>query len=496
MAEVRTIRIDPLTRLEGHGRVEMILDDQGELEHAWFQVPELRGFEKFCEGRPAEDMPQITSRICGVCPTAHHMASTKALDSLYNVEPPPAAQRIRELIYHAFFVEDHALHFFLLGGPDFIVGPRAPAADRNVVGVIGKLGADIGRRVIDMRRRLRDIIATAGGKAVHPVFGLPGGVARAIRPEEQERFRVVAADAVDFARFSLDAFHGLILDNPESAALLRSPDFTHRTHSMGLVDSDGFANFYDGAIRVVSSSGEERAKFSVGRYEEFIGEQTAPWSYMRFTYFKPIGWTGLEEGDHSGVYCVAPAGRLNVARGFTTPLAEAARLEYFQALGPAPVHYTLANHWARVIEMLYAAERLQQIADDPELCDRDIRTVPSETPYQGFGVVEAPRGTLIHHYQTDERGLIRRANLIVATQHNAARLAMSVERAARAYVKAGRVDDGILNMVELAVRAYDPCLGCATHALTGGHSVSIVVRDRRGAVLASLPGSEQKGVTS
>lgn len=487
MGERQILRIDPLTRLEGHGRVEMILDDRGEVENAWFQVPELRGFEKFCEGRPAEDMPQITSRICGVCPTAHHMASAKALDSLYGVEPPPAGRLIRELIYHAFFVEDHALHFYMLGGPDFIVGPRAPAAERNVLGVIGKLGKEAGLKVIEMRRKLREIISTAGGKAVHPVFGLPGGVARAIKPEEHERFHQIAEEAVDFALFSLEAFRDIVLNNPESLDLIRSAAFTHRTHSMGLVDQENRLNFYDGQLRVVSPSGGELAKFPVERYQEFIGEHTEPWSYMKFTYFKPAGWQGFSEGEDSGVYAVAPLARLNASAGFSTPLAERAREEYFRTLGPGPIHHTLANHWARLIEMLYAAERLQGIASLTELCDPEVRTVPSRKPGEGFGVVEAPRGVLIHHYATDPRGLIRRANLIVATQHNAARLAMSVREAARAFVKDGAVDSGIVNMVELAVRAYDPCLGCATHALPGSPSIRIEIRDRGGRLLASLP---------
>jgi F420-non-reducing hydrogenase large subunit len=489
MTEHRTVRIDPLTRLEGHGRVEMILDDRGELEHAWFQVPELRGFEKFCEGRPAEDMPQITSRICGVCPTAHHMASAKALDSLYSVEPPPAGRRIRELIYNAFFVEDHALHFYMLGGPDFIVGPRAPAAERNVLGVIGKLGKEAGLKVIEMRRKLREIISTAGGKAVHPVFGLPGGVARAIKPEEQARFIDVAREAVAFGLFSIEAFGDIVLNNRESLELIRSRTFTHRTHSMGLVDEQNRVNFYDGQLRVVSPAGGELAKFPINRYEEFIGERTEPWSYMKFTYFKPAGWHGFSEGDASGVYTVAPLARLNASEGFTTPLAQKAREAYFAALGPGPVHHTLANHWARLIEMLHAAERLREIAEHPELCDPDVRTIPTQTPSEGFGVVEAPRGVLIHHYATDERGLIRRANLIVATQHNAARLAMSVQEAARAFVKDGEIDDGMLNMVELAVRAYDPCLGCATHALPGSPTIRIDIRNRAGDLVASLPES-------
>ena len=230
MDSVRRITIEPITRLEGHGRIEVFLDAQGQVERAYFQVPELRGFEKFARGRPAEDMPQITSRICGVCPTAHHIASTKALDALYQVAPPPAARMIRELVYSTFFVEDHALHFYFLGGPDFVVGPQAPAAERNVLGVIAKVGIETGQKVIAMRRKLRELMALAAGKAAHPVFGLPGGVSKPLTAEDAARFRAVAGEAVDFACFTLELFEKIVPGNSEYVDLILSDAFTHRTY--------------------------------------------------------------------------------------------------------------------------------------------------------------------------------------------------------------------------------------------------------------------------
>ena len=254
--------------MEGHGKIEIFLDETGQVERAFFQVPELRGFEKFVQGRPAEEMPQITSRICGVCPTAHHMAATKALDHLYKVEPPPAAKKIRELIYSTFFIEDHALHFYFLGGPDFVVGPEAPAAERNVLGVIGKVGVETGKKVIAMRRRLRELMALAGGKAAHPVFGLPGGVAKHLTPEMQKQFQEVAADAVEFGKFTLQIFEDVVLKNSDYVHLVLSDAYTHRTYYMGMVDDRNRVNFYDGLIRVVSPEGKEWKKFSADQYLE------------------------------------------------------------------------------------------------------------------------------------------------------------------------------------------------------------------------------------
>jgi F420-non-reducing hydrogenase large subunit len=482
----RQVTIDPITRLEGHGKINIWLDEQGNVDHAYFQVPELRGFEKFAEGRRAEDMPQITSRICGVCPTAHHMASTKALDDLFKVEPPSAAKKIRELVYSAFFVEDHALHFYFLGGPDFVVGPTAPKAQRNILGVLGKVGLDVGKEVIGLRRQIRELIAIAGGKVIHPVLGLPGGVSKTLSSEDQQKFIAGAAHAVEFAKFSLQIFNDIVLKNPQYVEWILSDAYTHKTYYMGMVDEDNRVNFYDGLLRVVGPDGKESLKFKAQDYLKHVAEHVEPWSYIKFCYLKDVGWSGFTEGVQSGVYCVAPLARLNAAEGMATPLAQEAYEQYFDTLGGRPVHHTLANHWARLIELMYAAERLNELANDPEIIEHNVRNIPQKTPDEGFGVVEAPRGTLFHHYRTDSRGIITQANLIVATQNNAARIAMSVEKAARSLIKNGLVDDGILNMVEMAFRAYDPCHGCATHALPGQMPIKLVIYDSGGTILKEI----------
>jgi len=482
----RRITIDPITRLEGHGKIDVFLDEAGEVERAYFQVPELRGFEKFAQGRPAEDMPQITSRICGVCPTAHHMASAKTLDDLYKVDPPPAAKKIRELVYSVFTTEDHALHFYFLGAPDFVVGPEAPAAERNILGVLGKVGLDVGKQVIAMRRRLRELIALAGGKVIHPVLGLPGGVAKRFTPEMQKQFQEVAADAVEFGKFTLQVFEDVVLKNSDYVNLIVSDTYTHRTYYMGLVDEKNRVNFYDGMLRVVTPEGKEFRKFRAQDYLDIVAEHVEPWSYVKFCYLKPVGWKGFTDGAESGIYSVAPLARLNAADGMATPIAQQAYEKFFSVLGGKPVHHTLANHWARVIEMVYAAERMKELADDPEILDPNVRTLPTEKPKEGIGVVEAPRGTLFHHYQTDERGVITMANLIVATQNNAARIAMSVDKAAKGLISKGNVPEGVLNKVEMAFRAYDPCHGCASHSLPGSMPLVLRVYNHRGEPVAVL----------
>ncbi len=487
MAEsIRRITIDPITRLEGHGKIDILLDERGEVERAFFQIPELRGFEKFAVGRPVEEMPQITSRICGVCPTAHHMAATKALDALYQVTPPPAGRKIRELVYNAFMVEDHALHIYYLGGPDFIVGPKAPPAERNVLGVIAKVGLEAGRRVIGTRRRLRNLISLIGGKVTHPVLGLPGGVAKRLTADDQAEAIAAADEAVEFGKFTLSVFEQVVLGNQEYVDLVLSDTYTHRTLCMGMVDERNRVNFYDGRLRVVGPDGVERAKFESAQYLDYVAEHVEPWSYVKFAYFKPAGWKGFVEGNDTGVYSVAPLARLNVADGMATPVAQAAYEQYVSTLGGKPVHHSLANHWARVVELIYAAERMRELAGDPEIVSPNVRTLPTKTPSEGVGIVEAPRGTLIHHFRTDERGIVTKANLIVATQNNTARMTMGVEKAAKSLIKGGEVPEGILNMVEMAFRAYDPCHGCASHSLPGSMPLAVRVFDRTGAVRETI----------
>lgn len=478
----KEIVIDPITRLEGHGKIVIVLNDKGDCVRAFMQVPELRGFEKFAEGRHAEDMPQITSRICGVCPTAHHMASTKALDDLYKVEPPVAAKKIRELFYNLFMLEDHALHVYILGGPDFIVGPDAPKEERNVIGVIKKVGTEVGLKVIGMRKSIRQMMEKIGGKTIHPVFGVPGGISKPLNEDIVKELKALGEQAVEFAQFTLKVFKDIVLSNDKYLKLITSDAYTHRTYYMGLVDSKDRVNFYDGMIRVVDPNGKEFAKFDVHDYLEHIAEHVEPWTYMTFPYLRKIGWKGFVDGEQSGIYAVAPLARLNAAEGMATPLAQEAYEEMFEMLSK-PAHHTLAMHWARVIEMIQAAECIKELANDPDILDQDVRNVPTEKPSVGIGVVEAPRGTLIHHYETDERGVIRRANLLVATQHNIGRISLSIDKAARSLIKGGVVNDGLLNMVEMAFRAYDPCNACGTHTLPGSSPLPIYIYSESGELL-------------
>ena len=482
----KRITIDPITRLEGHGKIEIFLDDKGNVANAYFQVPELRGFEKFCEGRMAEEMPRITPKICGVCPTTHHMASTKALDALFHVDPPRPAKLIREFINSAFMAEDHALHFYFLGGPDFVVGPTAPAAERNILGVVAKVGLEIGGQVIDMRKRLRNVITTLGGRVIHPVCGLPGGVSRGLTEENREEFRKTAADAVEFAKFSLSIFEDVVLKNKTYVDIIVGDVYKHETYYMGLVDKNNKVNLYDGDVRVVTPTGEEFAKFAPKDYASHISEHVESWSYIKFPFLKNVGWHGFTDGPESGIYRVAPLARLNASDGMATPLAQAEYEKLYATLGGKPAHNTLAYHWARLVELQYAAERMVELIEDDEIMSDNIRTLPTETPTRGVGIVEAPRGTLIHDYTTDERGVITKANLIVATVNNAGAICMSVERAARGLIKNGEVSEGLLNMVEMAFRAYDPCLACATHSVPGEMPLTVEVRDAEGNLVKTL----------
>lgn len=488
---MKRITIDPITRLEGHGKIEIFLNDEGNVENTYFIVPELRGFEQFCVGRPAEDMPNITNRICGVCPEAHHMASTKALDALYKADPPPAAKMIREMFYSAFYVTDHTTHFYALGGPDFIVGPDAPAAERNILGVVKKVGLEIGSQVIDCRKRNHHVIKMVGGRAVHPNAGLPGGWSRSINEAERQEIEAIARKNVDFALFSLQAFEDIVLKNKEYIDLILSDIYYHRTYYMGTVDEQNFVNFYDGKIRVVSPDGGEFAKYEAKDYLQHISEQVEQWTYLKFPYLKNIGWKGLVDGPDSGVYCATPLSRLNAADGMATPKAHEFFDKFYTTLGSTkkagryqPVHHRLATHWARLIELLYAAERMLELITDPEITNPEVRVIPTEKPTEGVGSVEAPRGTLTHHYWTDEKGILRKVNLIVGTTNNYAPIAMSVKKAAQSLITKGTViEDGLLNKIEMAFRLYDPCFSCATHSLPGKMPLQVTIRNSSGEVM-------------
>ncbi|BDG03275.1 Ni/Fe hydrogenase subunit alpha [Anaeromyxobacter oryzae] len=479
----RRITIDPITRLEGHGKIEILLDEQGNAASAYLQVPELRGFERFCVGRPAEEMPQLTAHVCGVCPAAHHIASVRALDALYGVTPPVAARRAQALYYNLFVFEDHLLHYWYMGGPDFYAGPKAPAPMRSLLGVLARVGQDLGKRILSVRKEARDLMAALAGRTVHPVFALPGGISKAVDAETVGRARDAAPRLVQFAVDTLESFRAAVLGNAEYAAAISSEVFRVRCHSMGMVDEAGRVAFLDGRIRVVDPAGNELALFDPRDYLAHVAERVEPWTYAKLTYLADKGWKGFTEGSGSGIYRVGPLARLNVAKAMATPRAETERQRLFEMLG-WPAHQTLAFHWARLVEALQAAEMVQLLANDPDLAEPEVRIVPAPLagPAEGVGAVEAPRGTLFHHYATDADGMLTAVNLVVASQHNAAPVQISVRKAARGLVKGGKVDDGLLNLLEMAFRAYDPCNACASHALPGELPLVVTVRGPDGAV--------------
>ncbi len=472
------ITIDPITRLEGHGKIDIFLDEKGNVADAYLQIPELRGFEKFCQGRPVEEMPRITSRICGVCPEAHLMASAKACDAVYHMDIPQTAKLLRELLYMIFYVTDHTTHFYALAGPDFVVGPDAPKAQRNILGVIHKVGVEIGGKVVGLRGMCHELIKKMGGKTVHPVGAMPGGMSIGMTKELQEEILNSGKEAVEFAKFTIQLFNDIVLKNKAYVDLILSDMFTHQTYNMGLVDENNHVNFYDGDIRVVGPDGKEFVKFKSSEYLDHIEEHVEPWSYLKFPFLKKVGWKGFVDGPASGIYKATPLSRLNASDGMATPLANEEHDRMYKTLGGKPVNQTLATHWARIIELLYAAERWVELVSDPEITGSDYRAVPTETPDEGIGVVEAPRGTLYHHYKTDSNGMIKEANLIVGTTNNNAPINLSVKKAAQGLIKDGKVNDGLLNMVEMAFRAYDPCFGCATHTLPGQMPLIINVYDQ------------------
>lgn len=484
---MQRITIDPITRLEGHGKIEILLDEVGEVANTYFQIPELRGFERFCVGRPVEEMPVLTNRICGVCPEAHHMAAAKAGDAVYGVEPTSTAKKLRELLYMGFYFTDHTTHFYALGGPDFVMGPDAPVAERNILGVIHKVGLEIGGKVIQARKYGHTVVEMLGGRKVHPCTAIPGGVTKGLTEEERQKIEGMGRWGIEFAQFSLQLFNDLVLGNQGYVNLILGDVYTHRTHYIGLVDEQNRVNFYDGKVSVVDPDGQRLGKYAPAEYTDWIAEHVEPWTYLKFPYLKQVGWKGFVDGNDSGVYMATPLSRLNAADGMATPLAQAEYEKFYTTLGGKPVHQRLATHWARLIELLYAAERLVELATDEEITSPHLHTVPTKTPTEGVGVVEAPRGTLTHHYWTDERGILTKVNLIVGTTNNYAPISMSIKKAAQSLIHEGTViSEGLLNMVEMAFRAYDPCFGCATHSLPGQMPLQVTIRDAEGEVVDVL----------
>ncbi len=477
---MREIKIIPVSRLEGEGEITIILDDSGRVKNAFFHVVEFKGFEKFCVGRPAEELPRIVTRICGVCPWAHHMASAKALDKIFGREPTETAKKIRELAYCAHIIDSHIIHFYVLAVPDFIMSPKALKFERNIIGMFKK-NPDLVKEIIKHRKYIVRIEEIIGGKSIHPVCGIPGGVSKGLNEDERKEILEMGKQLIEFFGKWLDIFEKEILKKYERIFLTKDTYYLE-TYYMGLVDSNGRVNFYDGDIKVINPEGKEVAKFGPDEYLNYITERVEPWSYTKFPYLKTIGWKGFVDGPDSGVYRVGPLARLNVANGFATERAQEAYEKYIEFFGK-PVHYTMAYHWARLIEMLYASERIVELASDETITSDDIANYEGEFIGKGVGVVEAPRGILFHHYETDENGIVKRVNLVIPTTQNNPAINMDIRSAAQQFIRDGKVSDEILNMVEMAFRAYDPCLACSAHSIPGGFPLKVIIKSETGQVL-------------
>jgi F420-non-reducing hydrogenase large subunit len=415
------------------------------------------------------------------------MASGKAVDAVYNVTIPAAAAKLREMYYMAHFMHSHTAHFYALAAPDFVVGPDAPAAQRNILGLINKVGLEIGKEVIRQREIQQIIQQMIGGRATHPVWNIPGGVTRPLAPEDLEKIKEFIPGLVQFGEFGLKLFDDVVLKNKTYLDIILGDGYELVTNYMGLVDDKNRVTFYDGTVRVVDTDGTEIDRYREHEYLDHVAEHVEPYTYLKFPYLKKLGWQGFMEGKGTSVYQAAPLARLNAADGMATPKAQAAYERMFSTFGRKPVHKLMATHWARLIELLYAAERLAELAEDEEILDQNVRVIPSTTPSEGVAIIEAPRGTLTHHYRTDERGIVTKANLIVGTTNNNAPISMAVKKAAMKFIgKGGEVKEGLLNMVEMAFRIFDPCFSCATHSLPGRMPLTIEIKDAGGETIRTV----------
>lgn len=477
-SNTKEITIDPVSRLEGEAKISIFLDDAGNVEDAYFQTVELRGFEKFCLGRPAEELPRIVTRICGVCPWAHHMASAKALDALFGTPPTDVGRRLRVIGYADHMWYSHSAHFFALAAPDFLIGPQADPAVRNIIGIIGA-EPKLAKQILDARNKSHVVQQIIGGKSIHPVTAIAGGMAKGITAEERDKIEQLSKDLVEFSQFSLQLFEDAVLKNKDYLDLITGDIYQLNTHQMGIVNDKGCVDYYDGDLRVDDPSGKKLYQFAPEDYLDYVSEKSLPWTYIKFPFLKRIGWKGLEEGADSGVYRVGPLPRSHVGT-YGTPLAAEAQKAMHDVVGK-PTDLLMANHWTRLVEMLNAAEIMLENIQEPTITSHNFRNEVTNAPVgPGIAAVEAPRGTLIHHYNADEAGMVTRVNLIVATTHNNAGMTMSVKRAAQHMIRNGNVSEGILNQVEMAFRAYDPCLACATHSLIGRMPMDIKVFDSSG----------------
>ena len=457
----RTITIDPVTRIEGHARVFLNLDENGALESAGLIVNELRGFERILVGMEADRMPLITARICGVCPSAHHLAACKALDAAAGVEPPPAAKLLRELLYMGHFIHSHALSLFVLQGPDLFLGLDADPAVRNVVGLVAAY-PEVAKKALRIRSIGQKINELVGGRGTHPVTAVAGGISFQLDNEKRGMLTAWADEALALVQELAPVAKDLLLKQLEIHPALLS-DWSHPSHYMATLQK-GRLNFYDGLLRVMDPKGETVREFPAPDYDKYLTESVVDYSYMKQVM--------LRQDGQEYPYRVGTLARINCADELGTPLADR-ELSAFRADFGRPCHATVMHIYARLIELIYACERAREIMDDPDL-GGETRVPVKFTAGRGVGQVEAPRGTLIHDYEIDDQGIVRVANLMVATQHNYYSINRSIMQAAQSHV-IGRDDDGLLNAVEFAIRCYDPCLSCATHAL-GRMPIDVAVR--------------------
>lgn len=463
----RTITIEPVTRIEGHAKVTVHLDDAGHVEKARFHVNEFRGFEKFCEGRLFYEMPLITERICGICPVSHHLVSAKACDQIVGVDAPRPAQLLRELMHMGQIIQSHSMHFFELAGPDLLLGFDADPAIRNVVGIV-QMDPTLALKAVRLRKFGQEIIARVGDRRIHPNFCVPGGVNKALSIADRDAILADVREMIGFVQDGIGVMKGWMAKHADEMKTFAS----FPTGYLSMVDKDNGLALYNGDMRLVDSQRNDLEKFDGTKYLDYIGEHVEPWSYLKFPFYLKQGWP-------DGVYRVGPLGRLNAADKMATTAAQKEFHEFRKINGGAPVEGTLYYHYARLIEDLYAIERAQQLLEDPEITSKDIRQSAQVTNHEGVGVIEAPRGTLWHHYWVDENGQIEKVNLIVATGNNNYAMSRAVEEVAKTYVKGENVTEGALNRIEAAIRAYDPCLSCSTHAV-GQMPIEVVVYDSAG----------------
>jgi NAD-reducing hydrogenase large subunit len=467
------ITIEPVTRIEGHAKVTIHMNDTGGVDRAYLHINEFRGFEKFCEGRMVFEMPSITPRICGICPVSHHLAAAKTADEVYGCPPPRPASLLRELMHMGQVIQSHGMHFFELAGPDLLLGFDTSPETRNVIGLIGANPA-LTLKAVALRRFGQEIIRVLGGRRIHPNFAVPGGVNKALQPSDRDTILSGWYQALDATKLGIQIFKDWAEKNQED--LWKFAVFS--TGYLGMVTPDNSLELYDGQIRLKNSAGEQLEKFDGKDYLDYIAEHVENWSYLKFPYYKKMGWP-------QGVYRVGPLGRLNTCDQIDTPLANA-ELAIFKGLNQGkPVENTLFYHYARLIEVLFAVERVAMLLEDPDILSTDILNTRHDYQGVGVGILEAPRGTLFHHYWADEKGQLQRVNLIVATGNNNWAMSNAVDSVAKTYVHGPVVSEGMLNRVEAAIRAYDPCLSCSTHAV-GQMPIYLEVLDDQGNLIQTI----------